>query len=100
MYLTSEIVNDTLAARRFRLLAPLVLLLALVALVGRPEGGAAAAGAMVVLAALGGFGCLGWNGLYTTVVAECAGRRSAPALGMSMTVLYVFTMLAPPASGS
>lgn len=74
-------------------------LLALVALVGRPEGGAAAAGAMVVLAALGGFGCLGWNGLYTTVVAECAGRRSAPALGMSMTVLYVFTMLAPPLFG-
>ena len=36
MYLTSEIVNDTLAARRFRLLAPLVLLLALVALALAP----------------------------------------------------------------
>ena len=30
MYLTSEIVKDTLAARRFRLLAPLAVLLALV----------------------------------------------------------------------
>jgi hypothetical protein len=29
MYLNSEIVRDTLAARRFRLLAPLALLLAL-----------------------------------------------------------------------
>jgi hypothetical protein len=35
MYLT-EIVNDTLAARRFRLLAPLALLLALVALALAP----------------------------------------------------------------
>jgi hypothetical protein len=36
MYLTSEIVKDTLAARRFRLLAPLALLLALVALTLAP----------------------------------------------------------------
>ena len=36
MYLTSEIVNDTLAARRFRLLAPLAVLLALVALALAP----------------------------------------------------------------
>ena len=34
--LTSEIVNDTLAARRFRLLAPLAVLLALVALALAP----------------------------------------------------------------
>ena len=37
MDLTSEIVNDTLAARRFRLLAPLALLLALVALTLAPS---------------------------------------------------------------
>ena len=37
MYLTSEIVKDTLAARRFRLLAPLALLLALVALTLAPS---------------------------------------------------------------
>jgi hypothetical protein len=36
MYLTSEIVNDTLAARSFRLLAPLAVLLALVALALAP----------------------------------------------------------------
>jgi hypothetical protein len=36
MYLNSEIVKDTLAARRFRLLAPLVLLLALAALTLAP----------------------------------------------------------------
>ena len=36
MYLTSEIVNDTLAARRFRLLAPLAVLLALAALTLAP----------------------------------------------------------------
>ena len=36
MYLTSEIVKDTLAARRFRLLAPLVVLIALVALTLTP----------------------------------------------------------------
>jgi hypothetical protein len=37
MYLTSEIVKDTLAARRFRSLAPLVVLLALVALTLAPS---------------------------------------------------------------
>jgi hypothetical protein len=37
MYLTSEIVKDTLAARRFRLLAPLAVLLALVALTLAPS---------------------------------------------------------------
>jgi uncharacterized membrane protein HdeD (DUF308 family) len=36
MYLNSEIVRDTLAARRFRLLAPLALLLALAALILAP----------------------------------------------------------------
>ena len=36
MYLTSEIVKDTLAARRFRTLAPLAVLLALAALILAP----------------------------------------------------------------
>jgi hypothetical protein len=36
MYLTSEIVNDTLAARRLRMLAPLAVLLALAALILAP----------------------------------------------------------------
>jgi hypothetical protein len=36
MYLNSEIVKDTLAARRFRLLAPLAILLALAALTLSP----------------------------------------------------------------
>ena len=36
MYLTSEIVKDTPAARRFRLLAPLVILLAFAALALAP----------------------------------------------------------------
>jgi hypothetical protein len=36
MYLTSEIVKDTLAARRFRLLAPSLVLLALAALTLAP----------------------------------------------------------------
>jgi hypothetical protein len=36
MYLTSEIVKDTLATRGFRLLAPLAVLLALVALALAP----------------------------------------------------------------
>ncbi|ADU51200.1 major facilitator superfamily MFS_1 [Thermaerobacter marianensis DSM 12885] len=75
-------------------------LLVLVALAGGPGwGGLGGTVAMVLLAGAGGFGCLGWNGLYTTVVAEQAGPRSAPALGLSMTVLYVFTMLAPPLFG-
>ncbi|WP_243149885.1 MFS transporter [Thermaerobacter sp. PB12/4term] len=70
------------------------------ALLGRPGGHSpVVSAAMVPLAALAGFNCLGWNGLYTTVVAENAGSRSAPALGLSMTVLYVFTMLAPPLFG-
>jgi hypothetical protein len=36
MYLTSEIVKDTLAARRFRMLAPLATLFALAALTLAP----------------------------------------------------------------
>ena len=36
MYLTSEIVKDTLAARRFRMLAPLGVLLTLAALILAP----------------------------------------------------------------
>jgi hypothetical protein len=36
MFLTSEILKDTIAARRFRLLAPVAVLLALVALTLAP----------------------------------------------------------------
>jgi hypothetical protein len=36
MYLTSEIVKDTLVARRLRMLAPLAVLLALAALILAP----------------------------------------------------------------
>ena len=36
MYLTSEIVKDTLAARRFRLLAPLAVVLMVAALIVAP----------------------------------------------------------------
>ena len=36
MYLTSEVVKDTVAARRFRLLAPLTVVLAVAALILAP----------------------------------------------------------------
>ena len=78
MYLTSEIVNDTLAARRFRLLAPLAVLLALVALALAP-------------------GIIGnWRNCATTVGAIppraltqlAAGSRST-AIGSSKTALVL-----------
>lgn len=53
-------------------------------------GGAALAGGMTLL---------GWNGLYVTRISELAGEASAVMLGLSMTVLYIWTMLAPPAFG-
>ena len=46
-----------------------------------------------------GFTHLGWNGLYVTLVSELAGAASATMLGLSMTLLYVSTMLSPPAFG-
>lgn len=50
---------------------------------------------MILLAAAAGFTCLGWNGLYVTLLAELSGTRSAPSLGISMTMLYAASMLAP-----
>lgn len=52
-----------------------------------------------VLALLSGFTLLGWNGLYVTLLSELAWAASAVMVGLSMTVLYVFTMLAPPVFG-
>ncbi|HEY8394825.1 MAG TPA: MFS transporter [Thermaerobacter sp.] len=68
---------------------------------GAGAGGSLSPGValLVAMAFAAGFTCLGWNGLYTTLVAEQAGIRSASVLGLSMTVLYVATMLAPPAFG-
>lgn len=51
------------------------------------------------LALLSGFTLLGWNGLYVTLLSELAWGASAVMVGLSMTVLYVFTMLAPPLFG-
>ncbi len=51
------------------------------------------------LSLLAGFTLLGWNGLYVTLISELAWGASAVMVGLSMTVLYVFTMLAPPAFG-
>ena len=56
---------------------------------------------LVVFAALlGGFLLLGWNGLYSTLIAEVAGPgRGATAMGVSMTLLYMTTMVTPPLFG-
>lgn len=51
------------------------------------------------LALVAGFTLLGWNGLYVTLISELAWGAGAVVVGLSMTVLYVFTMLAPPAFG-
>ncbi|GBD29746.1 Hexuronate transporter [bacterium HR32] len=51
------------------------------------------------LALVAGFTLLGWNGLYVTLISELAWAAGAVVVGLSMTVLYVFTMLAPPAFG-
>jgi len=56
-------------------------------------------GLAVLLALLAGFTLLGWNGLYVTLISELAWGAGAVAVGLSMTVLYVFTMMAPPAFG-
>lgn len=76
--------------------------LALLARFPAAGAGGSAAPAVALLVAMAfaaGFTCLGWNGLYTTLVAEQAGAPSASVLSLSMTVLYVATMLAPPAFG-
>ncbi len=56
-------------------------------------------GLAVLVAALSGFTLLGWNGLYVTLISELAWGAAAVMVGLSMTVLYVFTMLAPPVFG-
>lgn len=54
---------------------------------------------VALVAFLAGFTLLGWNGLYVTLISELAWGTGAVLVGLSMTVLYVFTMLAPPAFG-
>jgi predicted MFS family arabinose efflux permease len=68
--------------------------LALLARLASVPGPAAA-----LVALLAGFTLLGWNGLYVTLISELAWGTGAVVVGLSMTVLYVFTMLAPPAFG-
>lgn len=55
---------------------------------------------VAVIALVGGALLLGWNGLYSTIVTELAGQaRGATAMGVSMTVMYLGTMSAPPLFG-
>ncbi len=55
---------------------------------------------VAIVAFIGGILLLGWNGLYSTLVTESAGpARGATAMGVSMTLLYVTTMTAPPLFG-
>lgn len=61
--------------------------------------GSVPAPAAALVALLAGFTLLGWNGLYVTLISELAWGTGAVVVGLSMTVLYVFTMLAPPAFG-
>lgn len=81
------------------LVAVVLALLASFPGVAAGPGADRAVAGIVAVALAAGFTCLGWNGLYITLVAELAGPRSASVLGLSMTVLYVATMLAPPAFG-
>jgi predicted MFS family arabinose efflux permease len=54
--------------------------------------------ALVALA--GGALLLGWNGLYSALIAESAGPvQGATAMGVSMTLLYLTTMVTPPLFG-
>ncbi len=50
-------------------------------------------------ALLSGLTMLGWNGLYVTLLSERAGSSAEVMVGLSMTVLYVWTMLSPPVFG-
>lgn len=70
---------------------------AVLALLARLTSVPAPVAAAVALVA--GFTLLGWNGLYVTLISELAWGAGAVVVGLSMTVLYVFTMLAPPAFG-
>jgi predicted MFS family arabinose efflux permease len=56
--------------------------------------------AVTIAAFAGGILLLGWNGLYSTLVAESAGpARGATAMGVTMTALYLATMIGLPAFG-
>ncbi len=61
----------------------------------------AATGSVVPLVALlGGVLLLGWNGLFSTLITELAGPRlGATAMGVSMSMLYLATMITLPAFG-
>jgi predicted MFS family arabinose efflux permease len=55
---------------------------------------------VAIVSLAGGVLLLGWNGLYSTLVTESAGPvRGATAMGVSMTMLYLATMIAPPLFG-
>lgn len=60
----------------------------------------AAAPAVGLVALVGGALLLGWNGLYSTLITESAGPgRGATAMGVSMTLLFLATMVTPPFFG-
>ncbi|HYM70442.1 MAG TPA: MFS transporter [bacterium] len=55
---------------------------------------------VAAVALVGGALLLGWNGLYSTLITELAGRNlGATAMGVSMTALFVATILSPPLFG-
>lgn len=55
---------------------------------------------VTIVAFAGGVLLLGWNGLYSTLVTESAGPvRAATAMGVSMTALYLATMIGLPLFG-
>lgn len=56
--------------------------------------------AVAIVSLVGGVLLLGWNGLYSTLVTESAGPVwGATAMAVSMTLLYLATMVAPPLFG-
>ena len=56
--------------------------------------------AVAIVALAGGLLLLGWNGLFSTLVAENAGpAQGATAMGMSMTALYLATIVGLPLFG-
>ncbi len=52
------------------------------------------------VALVGGILLLGWNGLFSTLIVEHTGPAgAATAMGVSMSLLYLVTMLTPPVFG-
>ena len=83
---------------------PLLLLLnatglvAALALLATPRS--APIGVFVVLAALGGFALIGYQGLWITLLAEMAGpRRVGAATGFAVTFVQISIALTPPLYG-